>query len=203
MPLYLRLLEARASGSSRMTVSTTRPRRAARGRWLPSGQIFYFGKESKFYLSVASNLITGQSVGQAVQFTIYSHKNGTQPIQVARTTNTTYAVEYSGCMILAVRPDEHERLLPGRRQRRFLPPDGHDRLGNLVPGAVAVNGSVFNTPLSALGSPVTIYGIVAAPTIGGQAVNGSASAASLTVAPSVSAGQLVAVVIHLARGMRR
>lgn len=168
------------------------------GPLVASGQVFYFGRESKFYLSVASNLISGQATGQAVQFTIYSHKNGVQPLQVAYgTTNTTYAVEYTGYLILASVPAGASVSC-----RVVVSSDPFPltvtTVSATITGAVAVTGSVFNTPLSALGSPVTIYGVVAAPTIGGQAVNGSASAASLTVAPSVSAGQLVAVVIGLA-----
>jgi hypothetical protein len=70
-----------------------------------SGQVFYFGNEEKFYLAVASNLISGQASGDSVMFSIFSRKNGRTDVQVDYgTTNTTFATQYSGYLIIATVP---------------------------------------------------------------------------------------------------
>ena len=70
-----------------------------------SGQVFYFGAETDFYLSVASNLIAGQATGPSVQFQIQSHRTGVSSIQCDYgTTNTSFPVKYTGYLIVATVP---------------------------------------------------------------------------------------------------
>jgi len=48
------------------------------GPIVASGPVFFFGQETSFWLSAASNLIPGQSTGPTVTFTVTSKKNGVQ-----------------------------------------------------------------------------------------------------------------------------
>ena len=68
-------------------------------------QVYEFGDEVDFYLSVASNLISGQPTGPSTEFTIYSRKEGPSTINVDYgTTNTTYQVKHTGYLINATVP---------------------------------------------------------------------------------------------------
>ena len=70
-----------------------------------SGQVFVFGVESTFYLSVASNLIVGQGTGPSVEFEVLNQREGITRIQVDYgTTNTTYASQMRGYGIKAIVP---------------------------------------------------------------------------------------------------
>jgi hypothetical protein len=70
-----------------------------------TGQVYAFGDECEFYISVASNQISAQATGPTTKFTIYSRKNGPEDFNVDyATTNTTYAVKRSGYLVNATVP---------------------------------------------------------------------------------------------------
>jgi len=70
-----------------------------------TGQVYAFGAEIDFFISIASNLISSQATGPSVEFVIYSRKAGPQTIQVDYgTTNTTYQVKQTGYLINVIVP---------------------------------------------------------------------------------------------------
>jgi len=67
-----------------------------------SGTVKDFGAEVDFFISIASNLIAGQSTGPTTQFTIYSKKNGVSTVNVDYgTVNANWAEKYSGYRVEA------------------------------------------------------------------------------------------------------
>jgi hypothetical protein len=94
-------------GLLRVLVGTTYLDTSAPGQSPVSatGQVYSFGDEVDFYLSAASNLISGQATGPSIQFVVYSRKMGPQTINVDYgTTNTTYQVKQTGYLVNAVVP---------------------------------------------------------------------------------------------------
>lgn len=69
-----------------------------------SGQVLNLGAEVPFYISVASNLIAGQSSGPSVQFTIYSQKGESKFNVDYGTVNANWQALQSGYRIEATVP---------------------------------------------------------------------------------------------------
>lgn len=137
-----------------------------------SGQVYNFSAETPFYISVASNLIAGQTTGPSVTFTIYSKKGGKTTFNVDYgTTNTAYAVPQTGYMIEATVPTGAGSVSCRVVIDRVPTPLTIQNVAATVTsGTVGINGTVATdvgqgtapspgvVPLTGPPTPATIYG---------------------------------------------
>jgi hypothetical protein len=149
------------------------------GPLVASGQVFYFGAETDFYLSVASNLIAGQATGPSVQFSIQSRRTGKTDIQVDYgTTNTQFSVKYTGYMIMATVPAGGNPV-----SCRVVVSDAPFPLTVITVPAVGT----FSGVVSVTGTVATDVGQGTAPSPG---VNTTAVAEGGSTAPAATSGTL-------------
>jgi hypothetical protein len=167
-----------------------------------SGQVFFFGQEVYFYLSVSSNGITGQATGPSIQFLIYSKRDGVQSVNVDyATTNTQEPARYSGYLINAVVP-----TVGGNVSARVVVSTDPFPLTVRTVAAVTQNVQVVNQPdvnVAQIGGFDQHAGDIVAPiqSVGGT-VNGSgqlttdAGAASIVPSSSSPTGKALATKVE-------
>jgi len=99
------------------------------------------GIETKFYLAAASNLISGQSTGPSVQFSLQSHRDGYNSFQVDYGT-TSPPRECSGHLISVTVPGGNPVSV------RVIIADNPQEIAALLVGTATTGGSTAPVPIS-------------------------------------------------------